>query len=78
MSWEPNPAAGGEYYGFVCANPQCQGPLLMGKIDPKDRINGRSTNTVPSGQSYADLSTMRTHSEYQTAKLQRVVAGTKH
>lgn len=80
MPWSTeHPAADDEYYGFICANPRCGTPLLMGKIDPKDRDAAGGVE-IQSHQANHTLTCPRCgHTAvYLIQTLQRFLVATKH
>jgi predicted RNA-binding Zn-ribbon protein involved in translation (DUF1610 family) len=73
MSEKPRYAeAGKEWFGFLCSNPNCGLPLLLGEVRPETLdANGGVTITSHSESHKLTCPHCKSESVYQTKRLQR-------
>jgi hypothetical protein len=71
--------AGEEFYGFLCANPACGMPILVGQIKPEDRDLAGGVEIQSHRASHTLTCQQCGHTAvYQMQQLQRFLVATKH
>jgi hypothetical protein len=71
--------SGEEFYGFVCANPACHTPIILGQIKPED-LDSRGGVQIQTLRANHTLTCQQCGQTgvYQITQIQRFLVATKH